>query len=114
MSLGFDEGAHLLHQRFGTRRPRRADIEPRCRDGCGGKTITTAAQFGYDRHGFEGYLGNIGLIMGGNGGQSDPYRYTTIEALTNEPDPLKARQTLVEMNADAERFLSRFNPTFVG
>ena len=86
----------------------------RLSDGCGGKTITTAAQFGYDRHGFEGYLGNIGLIMGGNGGQSDPYRYTTIEALTNEPNPLKARQTLVEMNADAERFLSRFNPTLVG
>ena len=29
--------------------------------GCGGKTITTAAQFEYDRHGFEGYLGNVGL-----------------------------------------------------
>ncbi|MCH7910814.1 MAG: hypothetical protein IIB38_14515 [Candidatus Hydrogenedentes bacterium] len=29
-------------------------------DGCGGKTITTAAQFEYDRHGFEGYLGNVG------------------------------------------------------
>ena len=33
----------------------------RLSDGCGGKTITTAAQFGYDRHGFEGYLGNVGL-----------------------------------------------------
>jgi hypothetical protein len=32
-------------------------------DGCGGKTITTAAQFEYDRHGFEGYLGNVGLAM---------------------------------------------------
>ena len=31
-------------------------------DGCGGKTITTAAQFEYDRHGFEGYLGNVGYI----------------------------------------------------
>ena len=29
-------------------------------DGCGGKTITTPAQFEYDRHGFEGYLGNVG------------------------------------------------------
>jgi len=29
-------------------------------DGCGGKTITTASQFEYDRHGFEGYLGNVG------------------------------------------------------
>ena len=29
-------------------------------DGCGGKTIITAAQFEYDRHGFEGYLGNVG------------------------------------------------------
>ncbi len=28
-------------------------------DSCGGETITTAAQFGYDRHGFEGYLGNV-------------------------------------------------------
>ena len=34
----------------------------RLSDGCGGKTITTAAQFGYDRHGFEGYLGNVGLL----------------------------------------------------
>ncbi len=32
----------------------------RLSDGCGGKTITTAAQFEYDRHGFEGYLGNVG------------------------------------------------------
>jgi hypothetical protein len=31
-------------------------------DGYGGKTITTAAQFGYDRHGLEGYLGNVGRI----------------------------------------------------
>ncbi len=31
-------------------------------DGCGGKAITTAAQFEYDRHGFEGYLGNVGSI----------------------------------------------------
>ncbi len=29
-------------------------------DGCGGKTIITAAPFEYDRHGFEGYLGNVG------------------------------------------------------
>ncbi len=29
-------------------------------DGCGGKTITMAAQFEYDRIGFEGYLGNVG------------------------------------------------------
>ncbi len=34
--------------------------EIRLSDGCGGKTITTAAQFAYDRHGFEGYLGNVG------------------------------------------------------
>ena len=31
-------------------------------DGRGGKTVTAAAQFGYDRHGFEGYLGNVGSI----------------------------------------------------
>ena len=30
-------------------------------DGRGGKTNITAAQFEYDRHGFEGYLGNVGL-----------------------------------------------------
>ena len=30
-------------------------------DGCGAKTITTAAQFEHDRHGFEGYLGNVGF-----------------------------------------------------
>jgi hypothetical protein len=29
-------------------------------DGCGGKTMTTAAQFAYDRHAFEGYPGNAG------------------------------------------------------
>jgi hypothetical protein len=28
---------------------------------CGGRNTTTAAQFEYDRHGFEGYLGNVGL-----------------------------------------------------
>ena len=33
-------------------------------EGYGGKTITTAAQSGYDRHGLEGYLGNVGLIPG--------------------------------------------------
>ena len=27
--------------------------------GYGGKTIPAAAQFEYDRHGFEGYLGNV-------------------------------------------------------
>jgi len=27
---------------------------------CRGKTVTMAAHFGYDRHGFEGYLGNVG------------------------------------------------------
>jgi hypothetical protein len=27
---------------------------------CGGRNTTTAAQFEYDRHGFEGYLGNVG------------------------------------------------------
>ena len=32
----------------------------RLADGCGGKTITTAAQFEYVRHGFEGSPGNIG------------------------------------------------------
>jgi len=32
-------------------------------EGYGGKTITTAAQSGYDRHGLEGYLGNVGLGM---------------------------------------------------
>ena len=29
-------------------------------DGCGGKTNSTAAKFEYDRHGFDGYLGNVG------------------------------------------------------
>ena len=33
----------------------------RLSDGCGGKAITTVAQFEYDCHGFEGYLGNVGL-----------------------------------------------------
>jgi len=32
----------------------------RLSDGRGGKTTTTAVQFAYDRHGFEGYLGNTG------------------------------------------------------
>ena len=32
-------------------------------EGYGGKTITTAAQFGYDHHGFKGYLGNVGLAV---------------------------------------------------
>jgi len=26
----------------------------------GGKIVTPAAQFEYDRHGFDGYLGNVG------------------------------------------------------
>ena len=30
---------------------------------CGGRNTTTAAQFEYDRHGFEGYLGNVGLSV---------------------------------------------------
>ncbi len=29
-------------------------------DGYGGKAITTAAHLDYDRHGFEGYPGNVG------------------------------------------------------
>ena len=29
-------------------------------DGCGGKTIIMAAQFGYDRQGFDGYPGIVG------------------------------------------------------
>jgi hypothetical protein len=33
----------------------------RLSDGCGCKTNTTAAQFAFDRYGFEGYLGNAGL-----------------------------------------------------
>ena len=32
-------------------------------DGCGGKINSTAAQFEYDRHGLDGYLGNVGLDM---------------------------------------------------
>ena len=35
----------------------------RLSDGCGGKASTTAAQFEYDCHGFEGYLGNVGYIQ---------------------------------------------------
>ena len=31
-------------------------------NGCGGQAITTEAQFEYDRHGYEGYLGNVGLL----------------------------------------------------
>ncbi len=31
-------------------------------DGYGGKAITTAAHLDYDRHGFEGYPGNVGLV----------------------------------------------------
>ena len=34
----------------------------RLSDGSGRKTITTAARSEYDRHGFEGYLGNVGLV----------------------------------------------------
>ncbi len=30
-------------------------------DGYGGKAITTAAHLDYDRHGFEGYPGNVGF-----------------------------------------------------
>jgi hypothetical protein len=29
-------------------------------DGCGGQTIWMTVQFGYDRHGTQGYSGNIG------------------------------------------------------
>jgi hypothetical protein len=29
-------------------------------DGFGWKSVPTAAQFGYDRHGSGGYLGNVG------------------------------------------------------
>ena len=36
----------------------------RLSDGCGGKAITTAAQFEYDCHAFEGYLGNVGSTNG--------------------------------------------------
>ena len=42
-------------------------------DGCEGRAIPMAAKFEYDRHGFEGYLGNVGLsvnkehIMSDNG-----------------------------------------------
>ncbi len=32
----------------------------RLSDGCGGKAITTAAQFENERHGIEGYLRNVG------------------------------------------------------
>ncbi len=31
-------------------------------DGYGGKAITTAAHLDYDRHGFEGYPGNVGQM----------------------------------------------------
>ncbi len=34
-------------------------------DGYGGKAITTAAHLDYDRHGFEGYPGNVGLAERG-------------------------------------------------
>ncbi len=30
-------------------------------EGYDDKTIPTAVQFGYDRHEFEGYLGNVGV-----------------------------------------------------
>ncbi len=33
-------------------------------DGYGGKAITTAAHLDYDRHGFEGYPGNVGQYHG--------------------------------------------------
>ncbi len=32
-------------------------------DGCGGKSNTTGAQFEYDRHESEGYLGNVGAYL---------------------------------------------------
>ena len=37
----------------------------RLSEGNGGTTITPAAQFGYDCHGLEGYLGNVGLGCAG-------------------------------------------------
>ena len=41
-------------------------------DGCGGKAIPRAVEFGYGRSGFEGYLGNIGKIYSPN----QPYSAT--------------------------------------
>jgi hypothetical protein len=35
----------------------------RLSEGDGGETVTPAAQFGYDCHGFEGYLGDVGLYI---------------------------------------------------
>jgi hypothetical protein len=32
-------------------------------DGCAGRSNSTAAQFEHDRHGFEGYLGNVGWSL---------------------------------------------------
>jgi hypothetical protein len=35
-------------------------LPSRLAEGDGGETVTPAAQFGLDCHGFEGYLGNVG------------------------------------------------------
>ena len=38
----------------------------RLSEGDGGETVTPAAQFGLDCHGFEGYLGNVGYNVSRN------------------------------------------------
>ena len=62
-SLGLKESANSQKRTF-IERERASEYahitKIRLPDGCGGETITKAAQFGYDRHGFEGYLGNVG------------------------------------------------------
>ncbi len=41
-------------------------------DGYGGKAITTAAHLDYDRHGFEGYPGNVGSFVSTNSPRRNP------------------------------------------
>ncbi len=59
-------------------------------DDCGGKTIKTTAQFEYDCHGFEGYLGNVGLINSGldisSRGDQPPSRYSRNSVLISSGD----------------------------
>ncbi len=54
----------------------------RLSDGCGGKTNTTAAQFEYDRHGFEGYLGNVRSSENGLKGENRMKMDTNVRNLT--------------------------------
>ena len=52
-----------MAENMGNGLPGTAKTKIRLSDGWGGKTITTAAQFEYDHHGYKGYLGNVGIVV---------------------------------------------------